>query len=164
MACGMPRFRQGSIPGIDQLLGRCRRLAGRRNACRSGSVPSSTRACRARQRSVHPSRMRARTIASVFTGHSRQAVYVFTKQRPRWGARLGPQSALEGTVFRVPCIPLKSSMVFGGPLLGDPDRHLGTATGSLTRVADGAAIRSPTARPRRRFGHTSTRSRCASRA
>jgi len=57
-----------------------------------------------------------------------------------------------------------SSLFFGGPLLGDPDRYLGTATGSLTGAAEGAAIRSPTARPRRRFGNTSTRSCCASRA
>jgi len=55
-------------------------------------------------------------------------------------------------------------LVFGGPLLGGPDRHQRAAAVSPTGTAARMAIASPTTRPRLRFGTTPTHSCCASRA
>jgi hypothetical protein len=57
-----------------------------------------------------------------------------------------------------------SSLFFGGPLLGDPDRQPRTAAGSPTDAADREAIASPTKRTSVHFGNIPTRARCASRA
>ena len=51
-------------------------------------------------------------------------------------------------------------LVFGGPLLGDPDRQPRSATGSPTGVAARVASASQTTRPPQHFGKNPTRSRC----
>jgi hypothetical protein len=56
------------------------------------------------------------------------------------------------------------AVVFGGPLLGDPDRQQRTAAGSPTCAAERGAIASPPTRPSLHVGSVQTRSRCASRA
>jgi hypothetical protein len=55
-------------------------------------------------------------------------------------------------------------LVFGGPLLGDPDRQQRTAAGSPTGDAARKATVSPTTRRLVHFGNTPTRPRYASRA
>ena len=57
-----------------------------------------------------------------------------------------------------------SSLFFGGPLLGDPDRQQRSAVGSPTGAAEREAIDSPTPRPSVHLGNIPTRARCASRA
>lgn len=150
----------------------------RRLEKRSHNVPSSMCALRPRSRRVQPCRMRARSISATSTAHGAGDVtrglaptvpiamecndwpckkqwkarcYAFRAFHPA-GKRRSRPGATDGT------------LVFGGPLLGDPDRHLRTAAGSPTGAAERQAIASPTIRPSAHFGNVPTRSRCASRA
>jgi hypothetical protein len=87
-------------------------------------------------------------------------------QRPPWKARCYAfrtlrRSVIGGLTHRSGAA---GGVVFGGPLLGDPDRQQRTAAGSPAGAGAREAIASPTTPPSVHVGNIPTRSRCASRA
>jgi hypothetical protein len=97
----------------------------RRPAKRSQIVPSSTCACCARSRRVHPRRIRARSTALTFTDHPSSAALSVNVDWPQWKARCYAFRAFrpgvdEGMSHRC---RTAGGVVFGGPLLGDADRQ-----------------------------------------
>ena len=101
------------------------KVGRRRPEKRSHRVPSSTLARCASSRRVHPCEIRARSIASASTDH---APALFTTANGMHSLALRPQGTARCYAFR-PFRPA-GGVAFGGPLLGEPDRHFRAAVGS----------------------------------
>ena len=129
----------------------------------TGPAPLDSRAIN-RYR-VDPPYSRGRHAVTLCEKSRTDATVLFVLRTP-WKARCYAFRAIRPTASSgtTHSFWTAGSVVFGGPLLGDPDRPQGAAAGSPTGAAEREAIASPTTRLSVHSGNIATRSRCASRA